>query len=198
MPYSPQTRRQLAFVSILVAIGAFFVVREALEHYRNAARLVAFRAAPACMAPFAFSRPAGSALCHDVSAVVTARWSRRRSRSRLSNYYLALRLPDGFVDTVMLVGRASSWENASLGTTLIVRQFAARDWVHPRVIALVANGTVASTDWTSKHPVWRDKPSELLLRGLLIVALGAILLIMLWVFGRAEEREDSQPRFYAT
>lgn len=196
MPYSPQTRRHMVFVSILVAAGALLVVREGLERHRNSARLVAFRADPACIAPFVFSQSAGSALCHDVSAVVTARWSRRRTRSRSSEHYLALRVPDGFVDTLKLVGAPSPWENAAPGTTLLVRQFAARDWAHARVIALVGNGTASSTAWTSKHPVWRDRASELLIRGVEIVGLGAILLIILWLTGRAEEREDAQPRFY--
>ena len=187
----------MAFVSILVAFGVFLVVRELLDHHRNSARLVAFRADPACVAPFPLSQPVGSALCHDVAAVVTARWSRRRTRSRSSDYYLALRVPDGFVDTLKLVGRSSPWESASPGSALSVRQFAATDWAHARVIALVGDGTAASTAWTSKHPVWRDKPSELLTRGLLIVGLGAVLLIILSLYGRAEEREESQPPFYA-
>lgn len=205
MPYAKQTRRQMIYVAILLGFGAFVVVREVLDHHRNAARLAASRTDPACVAPLAISQPARSALCHDESAVVTARWSKHRYKHQSPDYYLALRVPDGFVDTLRLVGvgsswrqalviEPSSWEASSPGSTFSVRQFAPKDWAHARIIALVGNGTVA---WTSGHPVWRDGPSELLFGGELIVGLGVILLIMLAVYGREEVRHEPEAQIHA-
>jgi len=115
MPYSRRTRGQFIYISVVVAFGAFLVGREVRDHYRNSARLVEFRADSACVAPLTASRPAQSALCHDESAEITARWSRARSRSRSSDYYLALRLSDGFVDTLMLVFGREETPDAARG-----------------------------------------------------------------------------------
>ena len=205
MPYAKKTRGQMIYVSVLLTFGAFLVARELLDHHRNAARLAAFQADPACVTPLAISQPARSALCRDDYAVVTARWSKRRYKHESPDHYLALRVPDGFVDTLRLVGVGSSWrqplvieplswEASSPGSTFFVRQFAPKDWAHARIIALVGNGTVA---WTAGHPVWRDGPSELLFSGELIVGLGVILLIMLGVFGREEVRDEPQAQIRA-
>lgn len=198
MPYASRTRGQILYISILLGFGALVAVREVLDHHRNSARLAAFRTDPACVAPLAISQPAQSALCHDASAVVTARWSKRRYKKHHPDYYLALRLPDGFVDTLRLVGvgsswrqplviAPSSWDASSPGSTFLVRQFAPKDWAHAHVIALAGNGVTA---WTPGHPVWRDGPSELLVMGASIVGLGAILLLILAVYGREEVQEE--------
>ncbi len=189
MAYSRRTRGQFLYICLLMAFGVFVLAREVRDDHRNSARLVDFRADSACVAPLASARPMQSPLCHDESAEVTARWSRTRYKSRSRDYYLALRLPDGFVDSLRLVGDSAVWAAAAPRTTFFVRQFAAKDWSHPRVIALVGNGVAAQT---SKHPIWRGNHPEFLIRGGAIVGLGTILLIILAVHGREDTPDEAR------
>jgi hypothetical protein len=176
-PFAPATRsrRESLLLVLIAGLFAFLAVALAVSRAADRSRLALYRADSLCQAPLTSPLAREGSVC---SVELTRVVDRRYSTGKSSSYFgLALRAPDGGIDTVELKGDARRllWSTTPLGASVLVQHFREPGQSRPHVTVVRNYRTVARTAW---NPAWHADSTIAGITFLGIIA--GVALIVAW------------------